>query len=215
MRQKEKAPLGFFKTAVLGALLVVAPVGIVGFALWQVASLVRDLILPVLELLPFDSTLIRICALVAVLLILVLLCYFTGLMLRTSLGRRLRKSLDRRLLERIPGYKIVRNLVHQYLGYEGERQFRPVLVDLYDSGTRQVGLEVEALADGTVAVFLPSVPAVTLGQVMIVPKERVFGMPASMHTAIESLTMFGVGAGALVGDGGEKAHVDIDPEVGT
>ena len=52
--------------------------------------------------------------------------------------------------------------------------------------------------DGTVAVFLPSVPAVTLGQVHIVPEERIEPVSASLHAALETLTMFGEGASKLI-----------------
>ena len=48
-----------------------------------------------------------------------------------------------------------------------------------------VGLEIEELPDGTVAVFLPSVPAVTLGQVHIVPADRISAVSASLHAALE------------------------------
>jgi uncharacterized membrane protein len=191
-------PFGFFKTTLLGALLIVVPIGIIGFALLQVVKLVRGLLLPVVESLPFDSMTLRILLLVAALLVVILLCYFTGLLVRTRWGRRLRGWVERSLLDRIPGYKMVRSLAHQYLGEEDEQKFRPVMVDLYASGTKMIGLEIEELGDGTVAVFLPSVPAVTLGQVHIVPEERVTPIPASLHATVETLTMFGEGASKLI-----------------
>ena len=198
--KREKRPFGFFKTTVLGALLVVVPVGIVSFALWHVAMLFKVLLGPIFTHLPFDSYTVRSCAIAAVLLSVVILCYFTGLLARTRWGRRLRDWAERTILDRIPGYKVVRSLAHQYLGHEDEdeRKFLPVMVDLYASGTRAVGFEIEELGDGTVAVFLPSVPAVTLGQLQIVPRERVFPVEASLHETIETLTMFGEGAAKLV-----------------
>ena len=66
-----------------------------------------------------------------------------------------------------------------------------------------IGFEIEELGDGTVAVFLPSVPAATLGQVQIVPQKRVTPLKATMHETLEALTMFGVGSSKLV---------DADPE---
>lgn len=191
-------PLGFFKTTALGALLIVVPIGIIGFALWQVTSLAGGLLGPVFEHLPFDSATIRVLVIAAALLLVVLLCYFTGLLVRTRWGRRLRRWVERRLLEKIPGYKMVRSLAHQYLGHEVERKFRPVMVDVHATGAKMIGLEIEELGDGTVAVFLPSVPAVTLGQVQIVPEERITPIPASLHVTIETLTMFGEGASKLI-----------------
>ena len=198
---KPQPPLGFLKTTALGALLIVVPIGIVGFALWQVISLVKDVLGPVFGTLPFDSATIRVLILVGAFLLVVLLCYFTGVLVRTRWGKRLRGWGERRFLEKIPGYKMVRSLTHQYLGHEDERKFRPVMVDLHNTGAKMVGLEIEELGDGTVAVFLPSVPAVTLGQVHIVPVERVVPIPASLDLTIETLTMFGEGVSKLVGPG--------------
>ncbi len=196
-RPDRPAP-GFLKTTLLGALLVIVPVAIVGFALWQVTALARGVLGPVFGKLPFDSDVIKACVIVASLLLVVLACYITGLLVRTRWGRRLRRWIERRLLEKIPGYKMIRSLAHQYLGEEGETRFRPVLVDLYGTGTKVIGFAVEELGDGTVAVFLPSVPAVTLGQLQIVPAARVAPLPASMHATIETLTMFGEGTAGLL-----------------
>ena len=186
---KEKKPIGFLKTTALGAVLVVVPVGIIGFALWQIVSLVRTLLLPIFESLPFDSDFTRVSVIAIALLSVVLICYLTGLAVRTRWGAAMRGWMERVLLERIPGYSIIRTLMHQYLGHEEERTFRPVLVDLYGSDSRAIGFEIEELGDGTVAVFLPCVPAATLGQVQIVPQKRVTPLKATMHETLEALTM--------------------------
>ena len=197
---KHGRPLGFLKTTALGAGLVVVPVGIIGFVLWQVVSLFRTLFLPVVEQLPFDSAVMRYSVVGIALLAVILLCYFTGVAVRTRWGSDLRGWAERSLLERIPGYSIVRTLVQQYLGHEEERKFRPVLVDLYGSDSRAIGLEIEELGEGNIAVFLPAVPAATIGQVQLVPEERVFPLKAAMHATLEALTMFGVGSSKLVDD---------------
>lgn len=207
--ESREKKFGFLKTTLLGALLVVVPVGIVGFALWQVVRLVQRVLLPVIEMLPFDSTVIRVLVIAGALLAVILLCYLTGVAVRTRWGALLRGWIERKMLEKIPGYSIIRSLAHQYLGHEEERQFRPVMVDLHDDGTKAIGFEIEVLGDGTVAVFLPSVPAATIGQVRIVPEERLESLRASMHATLEAVTMFGVGSAKLVeggtGDRGEEA----------
>ena len=206
--------MGFVKTTLLGAILVVVPIGIVGFALWQITIIAKGIFGPVFEKLPFDSAIIRTCAIVAAILSVVLLCYLTGVLVRTRWGRKLRAWVERRVLERIPGFKIVRSLAHQYLGEEDARKFRPVMVDLHASGTRVIGFEIEELGDGTVAVFVPSVPAVTLGQLQIVPAERVYPIPATMHTTIETLTMFGEGSSKLVAPPTEHVAEDAESSEG-
>ncbi|MGI9243712.1 MAG: hypothetical protein ACR2RV_23145, partial [Verrucomicrobiales bacterium] len=89
-RRKPQRPLGFAKTTALGALLIVAPVGIIGFSIWQVTKLVKGLLGPIFGTLPFDSTTIRVLILIGALLLVVLICYFTGALVRTRWGKRLR-----------------------------------------------------------------------------------------------------------------------------
>lgn len=199
MSPPKKRPPGFIKTALIGAVLVVVPVGIVAFALWQVGSLIFGLIAPVFDQLPLDSASLRVAAIVAAVLALVLICYFIGLAVRTRLGARLRGWVERRLLEKLPGYSTIRSLAHQYIGEADDKKFRPVLVALHDPDTRVVALEIEDLPDGNVAVFVPSSPAVTIGQVHIVPEGRIYPVDAGMHAAIEALAMFGEGSSKLVG----------------
>ncbi len=196
----EKKELGFFKTSLLGAVLVVVPVGIIGFSLWQIVRVVRALLLPVLDWLNFASEVTELGMVLGALVVVVLMCYVTGVAVRTRWGRRMRVWFEGAILEKIPGYGMIRTLVHQYLGDETERRFRPVLVDQHGSGALTIGFEIEELGEELVAVFFPSVPAVTLGRVEVIPAERVIPIKASMHDTIEALTMFGVGVSNLVDD---------------
>ena len=84
---KEERSLGFLKTTLMGAVLVVVPAGIIGFALWQIISLFQSILLPVVERLPFDSVLMRYVAIVVALLSVLLLCYITGVAVRTRWGQ--------------------------------------------------------------------------------------------------------------------------------
>ena len=80
----DEKPLGFLKTTMVGAVLVVVPTGIVGFALWQIGSLFQALLLPLVEQLPFDSVFMRYAVIFMALTAVVLLCFFTGCLLYTS-----------------------------------------------------------------------------------------------------------------------------------
>lgn len=203
---------GFFNTAILGALLVVVPAGIAGWVLWQMATVLRAVFEPVAKHLPFDSTGIKLAVFAASLLLLLLVCYFTGLFVRTAFGARLKRWLERRWLDRIPGYRIIRRIINRYLGDESETAFRPVLVDLYGAGTLMVGFLVEDLGHGRASVFLPSVPAVTLGQLQIVPASRITALDAPLPAVAESLAMYGEGLGKLIqGAGTETASLAGTP----
>jgi hypothetical protein len=74
---------------------------------------------------------------------------------------------------------------------------------------------VEELGQERVSVFLPSVPAVTLGQLQIVPASRITVLNAPMKAVAESLAMYGEGLGSLVrGEGSPGSGAPALPAQG-
>ena len=108
-----------------------------------------------------------------------------------SQGSRGQKWVENFLLDRLPGYVMFKNLTRQLAGQEGI-EFAPALVDLYDSEARVVGLIVEELADGKLTIFVPISPTATLGQVYLLPPNKVERMQARFIDVINSLTQWGM-----------------------
>ena len=185
------------RTTAVGMLLVVVPLTIVGFALFQGYLVLEKVALPLLAQLPFPDLFGKLLSVVLFVVACLVLCYATGALVKTRLGAVLRGWVESTLLERLPGYTIVRGIVLQYLGEDDAVTFRPVLIDLHGTGSRSIGFEVEDFDENSVVVFVPTVPTVTLGTVEIVPRDRVEVLPASMHVALESLTQFGSEASKL------------------
>ena len=196
-RKPPSIPMSIFRTTAIGMVLVVVPLAIVGFAFFQGYLIIEQVVLPLLERLPFPDLVGKILSVVSFLVACLAGCYFTGVLVQTRVGSAIRAWFESRLLEKLPGFTIVRGIVLQYLGEEDEVTFRPVLVDLHGTGSRSIGFEVEDFDEESVVVFLPTVPTITLGTVEIVPKDRVEVLPASMHVALESLSQFGSDASKL------------------
>ena len=70
-------------------------------------------------------------------------------------------------------------------------------MDLYGSDSRLLGLVVEALPDGRVAVFIPLAPTVTVGQVYILPREKVRELETSLGSVVNCVTQWGVETSAM------------------
>ena len=66
-------------------------------------------------------------------------------------------------------------------------------MDLYGSPSRLLGLIVEVLPDDRIVVFIPVAPTPTVGQIHILPPERVKKLDATLGSVINSLTQWGVG----------------------
>ena len=98
----------FSNTTMIGGLLVILPVAVIAALLIKAMNLVQKVLGPIISLLPDEVILPKVIAL----FIIVGLCFLTGLMLRTRIGRQIHQAGDR-LLARLPGYTLLRSLSRQ------------------------------------------------------------------------------------------------------
>jgi uncharacterized membrane protein len=183
--------LEFIKTTIIGGFLVLLPVVAVLVLIGIAVNTVVTVIGPLAAKLPFQT--VGGYAMVTIVAILLILgfCFLTGLLVQLRLGRLAQAWLEHYLLQRLPGYTMVKNLTRQVVGREGA-EFAPALVDLYGSEARVIGLIMEELADGQLAIFVPISPASTLGQVYILPSARVSKLNARFLDVVNSLTQWGL-----------------------
>ena len=102
----------FTKTTLIGGVLVVAPVYLSIILLAKMLVGVGNLIAPVTQGLP-DTLPFR--NIIAILLI-VTVCLICGAAIRTKPGSWLKRTLEHSLLEKIPGYTLMRGLASQIAG---------------------------------------------------------------------------------------------------
>ena len=99
------------------------------------------------------------------------------------------------MLEKIPGYTMVRDLAKRISGDETESAFRPALVELEDA--LSPAFIIEELEDGRYTVLVPSVPTPAAGALFILPRERVHPLDVPFTQAVKVISRWGAGAGAL------------------
>jgi uncharacterized membrane protein len=183
--------LEFIKTAIIGGFLVLLPVVVVlvliGIAVNSVVHIIGPLAakMPMRTIGGFAGV-----TLLAVLLVLAF-CFLAGLLVQLRLGRLVQDWLEHHLLQRLPGYTMIKSLTRQVMGREGV-EFTPALVDLYGSESRVVGLIIEELPDGRLTIFVPMSPTSTLGQVYILPTARVEKLPVRFLNVVNSLSQWGM-----------------------
>jgi uncharacterized membrane protein len=122
-------------------------------------------------------------------------CLVAGLVVRTGLGLRAKNALERSVLERIPGYGLVRGLTERMSPDGGGGAFQPALVELEDA--LSPGFIIEELEDGRYTVLVPSVPTPAAGSLFILPRERVHPLDVPFTQAVKVISKWGEGAGAL------------------
>ena len=183
--------LEFIKTATIGGFLVLLPVVAVLILIAIAVNSVVTVIAPLAAKLPM-KTIGGFTAVTLLAMFLILgFCFLAGLLVQLRLGQLIQTWLEGKVLQRLPGYTMIKNLTHQVIGREGT-EFAPALVDLYGSEARVVGLIIEELEDGRLTIFVPISPTSTLGQVYILTAARVERLDASFLNVVNTLSQWGM-----------------------
>jgi uncharacterized membrane protein len=189
-----KALVEFLKTTLIGGLLIVVPVYLTVLLLGKALKGMIALLGPIVAL--FPESLHHFAQIIAIALV-VVVCFMLGLMARTGLGRRAIAAFEQRVLERMPGFAMVRSVVRRVSGSSDDAQFQPVLVET-DEETLTPGFIVEELDDDRLVVLVPSVPTPAAGSLYILPRKRVHWVDVPVIEAIGVITRWGSGTSKLL-----------------
>jgi uncharacterized membrane protein len=179
------------KTTLIGGLLIVLPIYLSILLLAKTLSGVLALLSPVTAAIPAGA---RFREVVAILIVLAV-CLVAGLVVRTRAGLRAKKAFERSVLEKVPGYTLVRGLAERVSGETNEGAFRPALVEIEDA--LAPGFIIEELEGDRYTVLVPSVPTPAAGALFIMPRARVHPLDVPFTQAVSVISKWGVGAGAL------------------
>ena len=182
----------FTKTTLIGGILVILPLWVSVLLLAKAIAGMLALLSPVTAQLPASMHLRNVVALVIV----IVFCFVAGLVVRTGPGLRAKSVLDRYLLERLPGYTLLRGLTGRITGREEGDTFAPALVELEDALVP--AFVVEEHPDGRCTVFVPSVPTPAAGTVYILDRARVHLVDVPFTTAVSVISKWGAGSRELV-----------------
>jgi len=187
-----KRLLEFLKTTVLGGALVVLPAWLTVLLLLKAVMQLQVFVKPVSAALPQGVGHPRVLAV----LTLFAVCFAVGALVRTAIGRGVARTVERTVLERLPGYTTLRNVAEQLGDMENARGFQPALVEIEDA--LAPAFIVETHADGRCTVFLPSAPTPAAGTILVIDGARVHPVDVPLTTAFKCITKWGTGAGELL-----------------
>jgi uncharacterized membrane protein len=182
----------FLVNALIGGVLIVAPIYLAVLVLLKAAQSVGALIRPFTMLLPAWLPAEHLLSLILVLTV----CFLIGVAVRTRLGEAVRARLETSLLARIPGYELFRSLTQQLAGEDRERVWKPALAEIEEALVP--AFIIEELDDGRFTVFVPSVPTPLAGAVYLLRRERVHPLDVPFAQAIKSVSRWGSGMKDLV-----------------
>jgi uncharacterized membrane protein len=188
--------LEFAKVTFVGGVLFLVPVGIVLYALREVFHLARSLLAPLIQLSPIHTVAGVTLATLASVVLLVLICFLAGLVVRTELGKRVERWLEENLLVHVPGYTIVRSLTHTLAGQELPEGMSVALARIEDAW--QLAFVFDKLEDGSLTVFIPQAPNPFSGTVYYLTADRVRLLNIPVTAAVKCIRRLGAGSKELL-----------------
>jgi len=192
---KNNKGIQFILTTVIGGLLFLVPVGFLAFVFFKAFGFMVVIAEPMADWLPIDTiggvALANLIAVVAIILV----CFLAGLVARNALASGLVKTLESKVLMKIPGYTIIKGIKGGF--DQGEsNHFKPVAIAL--GSAERIGFEIQKLADGRSMVFIPSVPNAFSGVTQILPADQVTYLDVPVTQIMELSEKYGSGVEDLL-----------------
>lgn len=181
-----------FVTNIVFGVIALVPIAIVALLVVEVFRLLGEVAKP----LALESRLAAALVLIAGVAGFVVVCFLLGSLIRTRLGATTFETVERRVLNRLPIYEPLANLLRGFA--RKSEGYQPALVALFGPGTAVFCVVMEDNGDGTVTVFVPSAPTMAVGMVHVVAKDRVTALAASLSDVSTCISQWGVGSRKLL-----------------
>lgn len=182
----------FVGTTVVGGLLVLVPLYLAVLLFGKLMQAVAGVVKPIASLLPEWVPGDRILSVLLVLL----LCFVVGLVVRTSRGAAVRDRLERALFGKLPGYELFRSLSLRATGHSEQAGWKPAIAEIEDA--QVPAFIIETLADGRFTVFVPSVPTPFAGAIYVLTPDRVHEVDVPLSQAARAISQWGIGTKSLI-----------------
>jgi uncharacterized membrane protein len=191
-----KPIIAFVKTTLIGGVLFLVPLVATIVILSKAMRFAAQILRPVEHVLPRRTIAGLAVADVLAILCLLAIGFFAGLFARTALGKRLSRRIEELILGKIPGYTLLRGIIGDPDSISGNHELKVALARIDDAWL--LSFIVEELPDGMLAVFVPSAPTPTAGNVYMMTEQQVRRLDVSVAAATKCIMQLGVGSGQLL-----------------
>jgi uncharacterized membrane protein len=182
----------FLGTTFVGGLLVILPIYLAVILLLKGVKTLMGLVKPLAALVPENQLhpdLIAVCLAVVV-------CFIAGLVARQFPRSKAGQAFEEKVLERIPGYSMLRAATRSLLGDRSGGGLEMALVEMEDGLV--VGVVMERHPVWWVTVFVPSTPAPASGAIYLFPAAKVHPVDVPFSAGLKAAAKYGRGAGELL-----------------
>ena len=182
----------FLKSTIIGGVLIILPLGLVIVIVMKFVGMLKPLAEPMARYLPETFRFPMLLALA----LLLILSFAAGLLPLTRVGRGAGRFIESSILDRIPGYSMMRSLTHRIGDNDDTAKFAPAFVKIEEALV--LAFIIEEHDDGKYTVFVPSAPTPAAGSIYVMDASRVHFIDAPFIKAVRCVSKFGVGSEELL-----------------
>ncbi|MDJ0511326.1 MAG: hypothetical protein QNJ64_19040 [Crocosphaera sp.] len=215
IQNEEKSPSNLVKlirTTFIGGFLVILPayLAILGFnkTVKALIGLVVVLLKPISNVLGIDNNSI---AVPVSLFLFLLICFIAGVILKTRYSVIVKKTVEP-IFKKIPGYLLIRSLTNRVAKLEKSETLGAAFVCLGQSyQSLSPAFVIEKHDNGMHTVFVPTVPTPTVGNLYVVPDNRVFPIDVPLLDMVKFVSKWGE-ASPQLSEAIKKINTKVDSE---
>lgn len=193
----------FIRMSLLGGLVVILPVVLLTITFKWIWNFISDRIQPVTNLilsiteiagLRFQSDMQKLFADIIAILVILIICFIVGVIVRTKVGKYLHKQVEKRILARFPLYNLFRETILQFFGTKRMPFSKVAVANIYGNETMVTAFITDEHDNGMVTVFVPTGPNPTSGNIYHLKEEFVHPVDAPVEDTMRSIISCGAGS---------------------
>jgi len=197
----------FIKTSILGGFVAIVPLAILAGVLGWFLGLIKSIVSPATLFIMDKSGTQETIALVVAVAFVVCIFFLIGAFVRTRMGAFFHNVIEERFLNKLPFYKMIKEIIVQFFGSEKSPFSKVALVSIFNSPAQMTAFVTdETVLDGddqgesvtTYTVFVPTGPNPTSGNIYHLPADKVQIVDVPIEVAMKSIIACGSGSQALL-----------------
>ena len=186
-----KKLVSFVKDRIITGIVVIVPIAVILIIMSDTIKKLITLTSPITDNMEIGGPLVKgIIAGIMLVILLGLIFFVSGFLLKTYLGNRFKKWLERTILENIPFFKTINHVIQQITGTE-KGNYAAVEISLFGNENKLLGVHTDTLPDGRFVVYVPFSPVVNVGHVYLVSKENVKILDIKLKDFMDIITKIG------------------------
>jgi uncharacterized membrane protein len=179
----------FIKTTIIGGLIFLVPIIVLTLILGKALGITRTIVRPLITLIDVKTIGGVGVATPLAILVIVLFCFFTGLLAKTDLAKKINNWLESAILSNIPGYTFMKSMGESFTGIDMDHGYETILARIEDAW--QIAFLVERIEGGHVAVFVPGAPSPWSGAVYFMSEDRIKPIDVPHKSALKCIQRLG------------------------